>query len=50
MKELSPNGGRDNQTSYAREWNNDYVLDLIGREYCRDRSIACNQEQFELLK
>ena len=31
-KYLGTNGGSDNQTSYAREWNNDYVLDLIGRE------------------
>jgi hypothetical protein len=48
-KYLGTNGGRDNQTSYAREWNNDYVLDLIGREYCRDRSIACNKEEYETL-
>jgi len=48
-KYLGTNGGRDNQTSYAREWNNDYVLDLIGREYCRDRSIACNKEEYDTL-
>jgi len=48
-KYLGTNGGRDNQTSYAREWNNDYVLDLIGREYCRDRSIACNKEEYDIL-
>jgi len=42
-------GGRDNQTSFAREWNNDFVLDLIGREYCRDRSIACNKEEYDTL-
>ena len=42
-------GGRDNQTSFAREWNNDYVLDLIGREYCRDRSIGCNKEEYDVL-
>ena len=35
-KYLGLSGGRDNQTSFAKEWNNDYVLDLIGREYCRD--------------
>ena len=46
-KYLGTNGGRDNQTSYAREWNNDYVLDLIGREYCRDRSIACTKEEYD---
>ena len=48
-KYLGTNGGRDNQTSYAREWNNNYVLDLIGREYCRDRSIACNKEEYDTL-
>ena len=48
-KYLGTNGGRENQTSYAREWNNDYVLDLIGREYCRDRSIACNKEEYDTL-
>jgi hypothetical protein len=48
-KYLGTNGGRDNQTSYAREWNNDYVLDLIGREYCRDRSIGCTKEEYDTL-
>jgi len=48
-KYLGMNGGSNNQTSFSREWNNDYVLDLIGREYCRDRSIACSQEEFKIL-
>jgi len=48
-KYLGTNGGRDNQTSYAREWNSDYVLDLIGREYCRDRSIACTKDEYQVL-
>ena len=48
-KYLGTNGGRENQTSYAREWNNDYVLDLIGSSYCRDRSIACNKEEYDTL-
>ena len=42
-------GGKDNQTSYSREWNNDYELDLIGREYCRDRQIGCDQKEFAIL-
>ena len=42
-------GGKENQTSYAREWNNDYQLDLIGREYCRDRQIGCDQKEFAIL-
>jgi hypothetical protein len=48
-KYLGLSGGRDNQTSFAREWNNDYVLDLIGREYCRDRSIACKEKEYQIL-
>ena len=48
-KYLGLNGGRDNQTSFAKEWNNDYVLDLIGREYCRDRSINCKKEEYAIL-
>jgi hypothetical protein len=48
-KYLGMNGGSDNQTSFAKEWNKDYVLDLIGREYCRDRSIACTEKEFQVM-
>jgi len=48
-RELGLSGGRDNQTSYARQWNNDYELDLIGREYCRDRQLNCDQKEFAIL-
>jgi len=48
-KYLGLNGGHDNQTSYSREWNDDYKLDLIGREYCRDRQIGCSKEEFDTL-
>jgi hypothetical protein len=48
-RELGLSGGKDNQTSYSREWNNDYQLDLIGREYCRDRQINCDQKEFAIL-
>ena len=40
----------DDDKGYGKQWNEKYQLDLIGREYCRDRSIACNQEQFMILK
>ncbi len=40
----------DKDSGYGKEWNDKYQLDLIGREYCRDRSIACTQEQFMMLK
>ena len=48
-RELGLYGGEGNETLYAREWNNDYELDLIGREYCRDRSIGCQKEEFDQL-
>jgi len=48
-RELGLSGGRDNQNLYARQWNNDYQLDLIGREYCRDRQINCDQKEFAIL-
>jgi hypothetical protein len=48
-RELGLSGGRENQTSYSREWNGDYELDLIGREYCRDRQINCDQKEFAIL-
>jgi len=43
---LSGSDSNENHTSFSKEWNNDYVLDLIGREYCRDRSIACKENEF----
>jgi len=48
-KYLGMNGGSDNQTSFSKDWNNDYVLDLIGREYCRDRSIKCTEQEFQVM-
>jgi len=48
-RELGLSGGKENQTCYAREWNNDYQLDLIGREYCRDRQLNCDQKEFAIL-
>ena len=38
---------RDNLTSYSNEWDKEYELDLIGREYCRDRQIKVSRENFE---
>ena len=48
-KYLGTNGGSDNQTSYAKEWNDDYKLDLIGREYCRSRQLDCSKQEFDQL-
>jgi hypothetical protein len=39
----------ENHTSFSANWNKDYVLDLIGREYCRDRSIACKENEYAIL-
>ena len=48
-KYLGLSGGRNNETKYGREWNERYQLDLIGRDYCRDRSIACSEDEFKFL-
>ena len=40
--------GRDNLTSYSDKWNKEYELDLIGREYCRDRQINVSKEEFQV--
>jgi len=39
----------DDDKGYGKEWNDKYQLDLIGREYCRDRSIACSEQEFKIL-
>ena len=39
----------DDDSSYGKEWNDKYQLDLIGRNYCRDRSIACTKDEYMFL-
>jgi len=39
----------DDDKGYGKEWNEKYQLDLIGREYCRDRSIACSEDEYMFL-
>jgi len=46
-KYLGSNSGRENLTSYSDKWDKEYELDLIGREYCRDRQIAVSREEFK---
>jgi len=41
--------GNDDK-GYGKEWNDKYQLDLIGRDYCRDRSIACNEQEYMMLQ
>ena len=45
-KYLGQNHGNENLTSYSDQWDKEYELDLIGREYCRDRQIAVSKEEF----
>ena len=33
----------DKDSGYGKQWNEKYQLDLIGRDYCRDRSIASSR-------
>ena len=46
-KYLGQNQGRNNLTSYSDQWDKQYELDLIGREYCRDRQIAVSREEYK---
>jgi hypothetical protein len=39
----------DKDSGYGKQWNEKYQLDLIGRDYCRDRSIACSEDEFMFL-
>ena len=39
----------DDDSGYGKEWNEKYQLDLIGREYCRDRTLLCSKEEFNFL-
>ena len=46
-KYLGSNSGKNNLTSYSDKWDKEYELDLIGREYCRDRQIAVSREEYK---
>ena len=46
-KYLGSNCGKNNLTSYSAQWDKQYELDLIGREYCRDRQIAVSREEYK---
>ena len=46
-KYLGTSSGKNNLVSYADKWDKEYELDLIGREYCRDRQIAVSKEEFK---
>jgi len=40
---------KSNHTSYQAEWDKDYSMDLIGREYCRDRQLMTTKENYDQL-
>ena len=46
-KYLGTISGKENLVSYADKWDKEYELDLIGREYCRDRQIAVSREEYK---
>jgi len=49
-KFLGTYGGSDEgRNRFAREWNDEYKLDLIGREYCRARQIPCSKQEYDTL-
>ena len=39
----------EDDQGYGKIWNEKYQLDLIGSDYCRDRSIACTEQEFMML-
>jgi len=47
-KYLGTGSGKDH-TSHSREWNDDYKLDLIGSEYCRDRQLDCSKQEYDTM-
>ena len=46
-KYLGQDHGKDNLTSYSAKWDKEYELDLIGREYCRDRQIPVSRAEYK---
>jgi len=46
-KYLGTSSGKNNLVSYADQWDKQYELDLIGREYCRDRQIEVSRAEYK---
>jgi len=46
-KYLGSSSGKENLTSYSAQWDKQYELDLIGREYCRDRQINVSKAEYK---
>jgi len=41
--------GDEGRNRFAKSWNDEYKLDLIGREYCRDRQMSCSKKEYDTL-
>jgi len=41
--------GSEGRNRFAKSWNDEYKLDLIGREYCRDRQMPCSKQEYDTL-
>jgi len=41
--------GESGRNRFAKSWNDEYKLDLIGREYCRDRQMPCSKQEYDTL-
>ena len=39
---------KDGEINKVADWNKDFEIDLIGREYCRDRQVDCTAEEFNI--
>jgi hypothetical protein len=40
----------DNNVGMTKEFNDKYLLDVIGTSYCRSRTIACTKDEYEQLE
>ena len=40
----------DNNVGIAKNFDNQYELDIIGTQHCRSRTIACKQEEFLIFR
>jgi len=46
----SYNNANDNNVGIAKDFDNQWNLDIIGTSHCRSRTIACNQEEFKVFQ
>ena len=42
------NSDSDNNIGIAKEFDEQYYLDIIGTSHCRSRTIACTQQEFQV--